>query len=185
MLMKLTAGVNFINILRTNFSYECLFSCYILALLKNSYEKCSRKTLMKLTTGTFRLGDNGKPTFLFQCLYFMSPLNHKKTTSSLAPPIFYVTKNLAIKKIEGFPFHQHYSFTKILQNQSVITDMMRKTLLYEKVAHKMLVKLTPAINFINVFTYEFFIRTSFRQLFLVTFGLCCLNLYEKCTCKCW
>ncbi len=28
----------------------------------------------------------------------MSPPNHKRTTSSLAPPIFYVTKNLAIKR---------------------------------------------------------------------------------------
>ncbi len=28
----------------------------------------------------------------------MLPLNHKWTTSSLAPPIFYVTKNLAIKR---------------------------------------------------------------------------------------
>jgi len=52
-------------------------------------------------------------------------------------------KNLAIKKIEGSPFHQHYSFAKKLQNQSVISDMMRKTLLYEKVARKMLIKLTP------------------------------------------
>ncbi len=28
----------------------------------------------------------------------MSPLNHKRTTSSLAPTIFYVAKNLAIKR---------------------------------------------------------------------------------------
>jgi hypothetical protein len=27
----------------------------------------------------------------------MSPLNNKRTTSSLAPPIFYVAKKLAIK----------------------------------------------------------------------------------------
>jgi hypothetical protein len=31
-LMKLTAGVNFINILHTVFSYESLFSTYVLAL---------------------------------------------------------------------------------------------------------------------------------------------------------
>ncbi len=46
--MKLKLGVNFINVLRTNFSYEHRFSCYVLALLKNSYEKCGHKALMKL-----------------------------------------------------------------------------------------------------------------------------------------
>ncbi len=45
-------GVNFINVLRTNFSYGRRFSTYFLALLKNSYEKCARKTLMKLTQGS-------------------------------------------------------------------------------------------------------------------------------------
>ncbi len=53
--MKLTQGVNFINIFRSHFSYETsfqqLFSSYVLALAKNSYKKCARKTLMKLTTG--------------------------------------------------------------------------------------------------------------------------------------
>jgi len=34
----------------------------------------------------------------------MSPLNHKSTTSSLVPPIFYVAKN-GNKKIEGFPLN--------------------------------------------------------------------------------
>ncbi len=29
----------------------------------------------------------------------------------------------------------------------------------------------PGVNFINIFTYEFFVRTSFWQLFLVTFWL--------------
>jgi hypothetical protein len=32
-------------------------------------------------------------------------------------------------------------------------------------------RLLPAVNFINVFTYKFFIRTLFWQLFLVTFWL--------------
>jgi len=32
-------GVNLLNILRTNFSYERCFSSYVLALLKNLYEK--------------------------------------------------------------------------------------------------------------------------------------------------
>jgi hypothetical protein len=34
----------------------------------------------------------------------MLPLNHKRTTSSLAPAIFYVTKNSAIKKIKSSSF---------------------------------------------------------------------------------
>ncbi len=44
-------GVNFINNLRTNFSYERRFSSYFLALPKNSYQKCERITFMKLTVG--------------------------------------------------------------------------------------------------------------------------------------
>jgi len=52
MLVKLTPGVDFINILRTNFSYERRFSSYVLALSKNSYEKFVPKTLMKLTAGS-------------------------------------------------------------------------------------------------------------------------------------
>ncbi len=36
---------------------------------------------------------NGKPTLLVHCLYKMSPLNCKRTTSSLAPPTLYVAKN--------------------------------------------------------------------------------------------
>ncbi len=40
---------NFINVKCANFSYKHRFSSYVLALLKNSYEKFIRKTLMKLT----------------------------------------------------------------------------------------------------------------------------------------
>ena len=50
-LLELLPGVNFINIIRTNFLYECRFSSYVLALLKNSYEKRACITLMKLTAG--------------------------------------------------------------------------------------------------------------------------------------
>jgi hypothetical protein len=49
LLVKWTPGVNFINVLRSTFSYERRFSSYFLALLKNLYEKCARVTLMKLT----------------------------------------------------------------------------------------------------------------------------------------
>ncbi len=37
----------------------------------------------------------------------------------------------------------------------------------------------PGVNFIKVFTYEFFIQTLFRQLFLVRFWLWWKNLYGK------
>jgi len=49
----LTPGVNFINVLRTNFSYERRFSSYVLALSKNLYKKFARLTLIKLTPGDF------------------------------------------------------------------------------------------------------------------------------------
>ncbi len=40
--------------MRTNISYERRFTSYVLALLKNSYEKRARITLMKLTIGFIR-----------------------------------------------------------------------------------------------------------------------------------
>jgi len=40
---------------------------------------------------------NGEPTLLVHCLYQMSPLNHKRATSSLAPPIICVAKKCVIK----------------------------------------------------------------------------------------
>jgi len=50
-----TLGVNFINVLRTNFSYERHFSMYMklekVAKTRRSYEKFVRLTLMKLTLG--------------------------------------------------------------------------------------------------------------------------------------
>ncbi len=53
MLMKLTPVVNFINVKRTNFSYEhCVlaaFSSYMYIEKRRSYKKCVRVTLMKLT----------------------------------------------------------------------------------------------------------------------------------------
>ncbi len=54
-------GVNFINILHTRFLYESLFSSFSLvhfgfdeSTKALSYEKCVRKTLMKLTPALFR-----------------------------------------------------------------------------------------------------------------------------------
>ncbi len=48
---ELESLVNVIDIKRTNFMHESLFSSYILALNELSYEKRARKTLMKLTPG--------------------------------------------------------------------------------------------------------------------------------------
>jgi len=39
---------------------------------------------------------NDEPTLLVHCLYKMLPLNHKGTTSSLAQPIVYLAKKLAL-----------------------------------------------------------------------------------------
>jgi len=50
-LYTILPGVNFINVLRTNFLYEHCFSSYVLALSKNLYKKFARLTLMKLTAG--------------------------------------------------------------------------------------------------------------------------------------
>jgi len=40
-----------------------------------------------------KLSNNGEPTLLVHCFYQMLPLNHKRTTSSWAPPIFLSQKN--------------------------------------------------------------------------------------------
>jgi len=56
---KNSPGVNFINIIHMNFLYAHHFSSYVLALLKNSYEKCTHIMLMKLTTGTGKKCMNG------------------------------------------------------------------------------------------------------------------------------
>jgi len=44
---------NFFKVKRANFTYESLFSSYILALNELSYEKRAHKTLMKLTPYSF------------------------------------------------------------------------------------------------------------------------------------
>jgi len=57
-LMKLTLGVNFINILRTNFSYKCCFGSFFYINVTRGklpkqrlYKKFMSKMLMKLTLG--------------------------------------------------------------------------------------------------------------------------------------
>jgi len=87
------------------------------------------------------------PTLLAHCLYYMSPLNHKRTTSSLAPHIFYVEKNWQLKdwRLPISPtFYEQllrqYYFAKKLQSQIEMREKLWKT--YKKSARKMLVKLT-------------------------------------------
>ncbi len=46
---------------------------------------------------------------LVHCLYQMLALNHKRTTSSLAPPIFYAAKKFCNKKIEGSPLEKSWA----------------------------------------------------------------------------
>ncbi len=52
---------------------------------------------------------NGKPTLSVHCFYQMSILNHKRTTRSLAPPIFCVAKNWQLKG-RGLPIKIRQKF---------------------------------------------------------------------------
>ncbi len=76
-------------------------------------------------------------------------------------------------------FHLHFTRTfcsnmfcsNRFQSQNVTREKLHEALSCKKLSHKMLVKLTTGVNFINVFTYKFFVQTAFQQLFLVTFWL--------------
>jgi len=65
-------GVIFINILHTEISYERRFSSYVLALLKNLYEKRARITLMKLTTGVIFINSFTRRFFNKSALHKLS-----------------------------------------------------------------------------------------------------------------
>jgi len=60
-------------------------------------------------------------------------------------------------KYEEFPWPNILS-TKKSQSQTVIREKLRKAHSYKKVARKMLIKLTPAVNFINIFRAQFFVQ---------------------------
>jgi len=53
---------------------------------------------------------------------------------------------------------RQYSFAKKTQSQTV----SKENTLIQKAAHKMLVKLTPAVNFINVKRANFLFKSSFK-----------------------
>ena len=57
-----------------------------------------------------------------------------------------------------------YFGAKILQSQNVTREKLLNLLSYEKRLQKMLMKLAPAVNFINV-RRAFFVQISFWQLF--------------------
>jgi hypothetical protein len=50
----------------------------------------------------------------------MSPLNHKRTTSSLAPPIIGIAKKIGNKKIEGSPFQLANRDIKFFNSKVII-----------------------------------------------------------------
>ncbi len=53
--------------------------------------------------------NNGEPTLLVHCLYYMLTLNHKRTTSSLAPPLFYVAEKFGGRdKVEFYKVDRHF-----------------------------------------------------------------------------
>jgi len=62
MLVKLAPAVNFINVKRTNFSYECrisaAFSSYMYTEKRRSYKKFVCKMLMKLAPVRVRVQAN-------------------------------------------------------------------------------------------------------------------------------
>ncbi len=53
----------------------------------------------------------------------------------------------------------------------LVTFQLWRQNLEQKTREKTMMKLTAGVNFINVFTYEFFVWILFRQLFLLTFWL--------------
>jgi hypothetical protein len=71
------------------------FTCHVFTTLLRIFKLSEIETLTSFSKGDFNASDffNEEPTLLVPCLYWMSPLNHKRTTSSLAPPIIYVVKN--------------------------------------------------------------------------------------------
>jgi len=80
-LQLLRQGVNFINVFRTNFSYEhhfsSFFSSYMYVEKRRMYENFVRLTLMKLTTGVQETvrpvptssGSHSRETFQVQTLF--------------------------------------------------------------------------------------------------------------------
>jgi len=77
------------------------------------------------------------------------------------------TNNVSLQSISPTFYDQLLSLfpsTKKLQIQTETTFKLRKTLLYEKSVHKMLVKLTPIINFINILQSAFELISFYQKI---------------------
>jgi len=62
---------------------------------------------------------------------------------------------------------RQYSFIKKFQTQNIVREKLQKALSYEKGACKMLMKLCPGVNFINILQAAYCIkvfRTAFMRL---------------------
>ncbi len=97
----ISAGVNFINILFTHFSYKHLFLAYFLylhvsskiAAKKTFVHKFSRKTLMKLTTGKQNLNEKSE---FFWNLFKEDAKKLYKLSLCLIISVFYKQKIITI-----------------------------------------------------------------------------------------
>ncbi len=97
--------VNFINVKRANFTYESLFSSYVLALNELLYKKRTCKTLMKLTPAclwmsswddspyvSWKKRDKIEMWPLFDCVYHLKQYLARIFLSNIFLQIFYVIK---------------------------------------------------------------------------------------------
>jgi len=83
-------GVNFINVLRLNFSYKRYFSSYVFALNKLSYKKFACLMLMKLTAGRIRVlisifFHQPRKFFCLDCLIFLLLRSSFSFSTSIGP----------------------------------------------------------------------------------------------------
>ena len=77
-----------------------------------------------------------------------------------------------------------YYYTKKLQSHTVIRDNLCKARLYKKGNNKMLMKLTPGLNFTNIFTLRFYARRfqKGKKTDDLTVYFCAFEIYERKSC---
>ncbi len=110
MLMKLSPVV---NVKRTNFTYEPLYSSYILALNKLLYKKCVQKTLMKLSPGV-------DSTKIFMPSFYVHRSQKRKKTNCLS--VFFLLLGSPHIKHEidtRCQCHQHFKIAIFIQKYFV------------------------------------------------------------------
>ncbi len=69
----------------------------------------------------------GKTTLSLQCLYQMSPLNHKRTASSLVQPRFYIAKKSAIKDLMSQLPSKHKIYVHVLSDLCCCNQLLYVT----------------------------------------------------------